>query len=272
MHSGVITLTTDFGNKDYFVASMKGVILSIHPRSQIVDLSHEVDPYNVAAAAYLLKSSYRYFPEGTVHVVVVDPGVGSTRRPILVHGDSNYFVGPDNGVFSYIYREVKSIRIVHLTSQEYFLSPAQQQALPSTTFHGRDIFAPVSAWLVKGIDPLKLGQEIRDPVKLPLAEPGWIDDKTLEGRIVYIDRFGNLITNITRTHLPVANDQTKEVFRIILKGKTIAFKGFYAAGKPGESCALMNSCGHLEVFINLGDARQQLGVLVGELIRVEVKG
>jgi S-adenosylmethionine hydrolase len=275
----IITLTTDFGYKDYFVGSMKGVVLRINPHAQVIDISHEVEPYNVAAAAYLVKASYPYFPEGTIHVVVVDPGVGSTRRPILVEGDGSYFVGPDNGVFTYIYQEVKRVRIIHLTSQEYFFIPAWQKALGST-FHGRDIFAPVAAWLSKGIDPLKFGEEIREPVKLSLAEPRWVEDGTLEGRIIYIDRFGNLITNITRTHYPAANvppkaDETDQwpvtSVKVILKGKVLALKHFYAEGKPGEPCALMNSCGHLEVFINLGNAQQQFQASVGDPVMARVK-
>jgi len=271
----IITLTTDFGYKDYFVGSMKGVILGINPHAQVIDISHEVEPYNVTAAAYLIKASYLYFPKGTIHVVVVDPGVGSTRRSILVEKNGSYFVGPDNGVFSYIYQEAQKIRIVHLTSQEYFLNPTTQR-VPGPTFQGRDIFAPVAAWLSKGIDPLKLGEQIQDPVKLPLAEPRWVNNGTLEGRIIYIDRFGNLITNITRTYFsavspPEADQGPITSGKVILKGKILALKGFYAEGKPGEPCVLMNSCGHLEVFINLGNAQQQFEASVGDSIMVRVK-
>ncbi|MCI0529812.1 MAG: SAM-dependent chlorinase/fluorinase, partial [Nitrospira sp.] len=190
----IITLTTDFGYRDYFVGSMKGIILGINPQAQVVDISHEVEPYSVDPAAYLIKSSYLYFPQGTIHVVVVDPEVGSTRRPILVEADHNFYVGPDNGVFSYIYGEAKKLRIIHITSEEYVLKPSRQMML-GPTFHGRDVFAPVAAWLSKGISPIKFGQEIQDPIRLSLVEPRSGEKGILEGKVIYIDRFGNLVSN-----------------------------------------------------------------------------
>lgn len=268
----IITLTTDFGYKDYFVGSMKGVILSINPEARLVDISHEVEPQNVESAAYLIKSSYPYFPDGTIHVVVVDPGVGSSRRPILVEGESGTFVGPDNGVFCYIYPQLKRLRIFHLTCKDYFYKPAMTASGEvGSTFDGRDIFAPVAAWLSKGVDPVNLGKEIQNPLKLPLAEPRQVESasgaRMLEGRIIYIDRFGNLISNITRDHFVVLNQSPYEgTFQVALKGKILGLKRFYAEGTRGEPCALVNSCGHLEVFIYLGNAQQQLKASVGDSV------
>ncbi|MGH7275298.1 MAG: SAM hydrolase/SAM-dependent halogenase family protein [Nitrospiria bacterium] len=276
MEAPIITLTTDFGYKDYFVGSMKGVILGINPEARIVDISHEVDPQDVDAAAYLIKSSYHYFPAGTIHVVVVDPGVGSPRKPILVVGKRDYFVGPDNGVFSYIYSEIDSLKIIHITSKEYFLKDTWRMGETysgelGSTFHGREIFAPVAAWLSKGIDPANFGGEIQNPVRLPLAEPRPITSpsgqRALEGRVIYIDRFGNLITNITRLHLQVLSPSPKEgTFRINLKGRTFEIKRYYAEGIRGKPVALVNSCGHLEVFIYLGNAHEKLEAAIGDPI------
>jgi S-adenosylmethionine hydrolase len=260
----VITLTTDFGYRDYFVGSMKGIILGINPQCQIVDISHEVEPYSVETAAYLIKSSYLYFPPGTIHVVVVDPEVGGTRRPILVEADQNYYVGPDNGVFSYIYEETKKIRVIHVTAEEYILKP-NREAMLGQTFHGRDVFAPVGAWLSKGISPVKFGQEILDPIRLPLAEPRSGDEGILEGKIIYVDRFGNLISNITRSHFSLCNTPPGEVeFQVLLKGQRLLLKRYYAEGNRQEPCALINSCGHLEIFVYLGNAKQQLRASIGD--------
>ncbi len=260
----IITLTTDFGYQDYFVGSMKGVILGINPHAQVVDISHEVDPYSVETAAYLIKSSYPYFPQGTIHVVVVDPEVGGTRRPILVEGDGNYFVGPDNGVFSTIYEETKKLKIIHLTSEEYILKPSRQMLL-GPTFHGRDIFAPVAAWLSKGVSPAKLGQEIHDPFMMPLAEPRSDEEGILEGKIIYVDRFGNLISNMTRSHFSLLSKSPGDAeFQVHLKSQKLSLKRYYAEGSREEPCALINSCGHVEIFIYLGNAQQQLQASVGD--------
>jgi len=260
----IITLTTDFGYRDYFVGSMKGIILGINPQAQVVDISHEVEPYSVETAAYLIKSSYLYFPQGTIHVVVVDPEVGGTRRPILVEADQNYYVGPDNGVFSYIYGEAKKLRIIHITSEEYVLKPSRQVML-GPTFHGRDIFAPVAAWLSKGTSPLKFGQEIQDPIRLPLAEPRSGEEGILEGKVIYVDRFGNLISNITRSHFSLLISSPGEVeFLVHLKGQKLSLKRYYAEGNRQEPSALINSCGHIEIFVYLGNAQQQLQASVGD--------
>ena len=191
----IITLTTDFGSKDPFVGIMKGVMLNINPLITIIDITHTISPQNILEAAIAVEASFSYFPHKTIHVVVVDPGVGSGRRPLLVSADYHYFIGPDNGVFSRIYKKSESLDVFHVTAEHYFLPQR------SATFHGRDVFAPVAAWLAKGIHVERFGDPITDYVTLPLPAPVFLQENTIEGEVVYIDRFGNLITNIHDTML-----------------------------------------------------------------------
>ena len=207
-----ITLLTDFGTADYFVGAMKGAILSINPQAVIVDITHEIPAQDVAAGAFTLLAAFDTFPEGTVHVAVVDPGVGSERRPIVVSAGNHLFVGPDNGIFTYIYERDSSFEAVHITDEKYFRNPV------STTFHGRDIFAPVAAALSTGSDPAALGPQILDPIRL---------FKSMEPQIIHIDRFGNLITNITR-------DQFKEARRLLLNGTLISAQRNFFGENVGE--------------------------------------
>src|SRR5690242_17396534 len=198
----VITLLTDFGDRDYFVASMKGVILGINPQARIVDISHAVTPHQVEEAAYLVKATYKYFPDGTVHVAVVDPGVGSTRRPLLVTTSRHFFVAPDNGLLSFIYQEETGVEVRQIENKQYRLDSE------GTTFDGRDLFAPAAAWLTKGQQPGSYGKLIQDHVKLPLTEPKW-QGRTLVGTVVYVDHFGNLISNLTPFHVKDVQGKTR---------------------------------------------------------------
>jgi S-adenosyl-L-methionine hydrolase (adenosine-forming) len=238
----VITLLTDFGTADYFVGAVKGAILSVNPSAVIVDITHELPPQDIAAGAFTLLAAYKTFPAGTIHVAVVDPGVGSTRRPIIVSANEQFFVGPDNGLFTYICDREPSHRIFHVTADR-FLRPE-----PSTTFHGRDIFAPVAAALSKGSSLGEFGAEINDEVRLPSLETPL--------RIINIDRFGNCVTNITRDRL---------VREIVVKGTTISeFREFYGEG-PGKSLfAIWGSAGFLEISVNGGSAAQVLGAKCGD--------
>lgn len=243
-----ITLLTDFGTGDYFVGAMKGVILSINPQAVIVDITHELSAQDVAAGAFTLLAAYDTFPDGTIHVAVVDPGVGSERRPIVVNTGNHLFVGPDNGIFTYIYDREPSHQTFHLTSEEYFRQPV------SSTFHGRDIFAPIAGALSTGVDPSSLGPRIADPVRLP---------KSLEPRIIHIDRFGNLITNITR-------DDLKEGTRLVINGKVIsAFRSYFgeSVGAADEPFAIWGSAGFLEIAVNGGSAAEILGSKRGDLVK-----
>jgi S-adenosylmethionine hydrolase len=259
----LITLLTDFGDRDYFVASMKGVILNINPQARIVDLSHQVAPYQVKDAAYLLKSSYRYFPDGTVHVAVVDPGVGSARRPLLVSTSRYFFLAPDNGLLTDIVQEELSVEVRQIQNKQYRLDTE------GATFDGRDLFAPAAAWLTRGQAPGTFGRLIRDVTTLPAHEPAW-EGPTFVGRIVYVDHFGNLISNITSSHLAEIRRYTKRTLVLIrIAGKTIDdLTTCYADGSSDAPRALINSNGHVEVFVKEGSAAHMLNVGRGERMEV----
>lgn len=259
----VITLLTDFGDRDYFVASMKGVILGINPQARIVDLSHKVTPHQIDEAAYLLRASYKYFPDGTVHVAVIDPGVGTLRRPLLVTTSRHFFVAPDNGLLSYIYQEETGIEVRQIENKQYRLDSE------GTTFDGRDLFAPAAAWLTKGQQPGSYGKLIRDYVTLPLTEPERQGD-VLAGKIVYVDRFGNLISNLTPFHVKEIRGRTRRSdVSIRIGGVTIdGLVRSYSQGDAAVPHALINSNGQVEVFIKEGSAADVLKVGKGERIEI----
>lgn len=261
----VVTLLTDFGERDYFVASMKGVILTINPQARIVDLSHQVAPQQVDEAAYLLGGCYRYFPEGTVHVAVVDPGVGTSRRPLLATSSRYFFVAPDNGLLSYVYQDETSVEVRQIENTRYRLEAE------GATFDGRDLFAPAAAWLTRGEAPGSFGRLVCDYVRLPIPEPAW-DGKALVGRMVSVDHFGNLISNVTTLHLKevqgVTRKSTSEV-TIRLGGTVIqGLTASYSAGSRDAAGALINSNGQLEIFLKDGSAAEWLKIGRGERIEV----
>ena len=256
--SALITLTTDFGLEDGYVGTMKGVILGINPRAVIVDLCHEIAPQNVREAAYVLYTAYRYFPPRTVHVVVVDPGVGSERRAIALRTRQAVFVAPDNGVLSYIAAQEEILGIVHLTNARYWLAEV------SSTFHGRDIFAPVAGHLSRGVPFSELGQPIHDIVLLPLSQPESHPDGTLGGHILHVDRFGNCITDVRAEHLPPDGPPTVEVAGRRIMG----VRPTYAVGEEGHLLALISSEGYLEIAVRGGSAAQALGAKAGDEVIV----
>ncbi len=248
----IITLLTDFGLKDPYVGIMKGVILGLNPKAALVDLTHQVGPGDVARAAHILRESFSFFPSGTTHVAVVDPGVGANRKPILVKSRNHFFVGPDNGLFWPIIKTDPKVLLIHLTHKEFFLPHI------SRTFHGRDIFAPVAGHLSLGIDASQMGEIMKDPVTLPDTAPVQRGD-TLLGRVVGIDHFGNVITNIRREDLTrfVKNNQT--VIRV--SEETIeGIKKTYADGEKGKLLALFGSTDHLEIAVNSGRADRVLNL------------
>jgi S-adenosylmethionine hydrolase len=264
--SAIITLTSDFGGKDAFAASVKGVIFKINPQAQIIDVTNEISPQDIWEAAFALKSAYNYFPKGTVHLAVVDPGVGSSRRPIIAVTESYYFVGPDNGLFSLVYQEAERLRVHHITASHYFLPN------PGPTFHGRDIFAPVAAWLAKGIPSGNFGEEITDYIKLNVPAP-----KTtatgIEGHVIHVDRFGNLITNITFKNIQsLAGEEVNSAsVTINLAGRDIkGLKKFYAESAPGEPGAIINGNGMIEIFVFKQNARAVLSSKRGDSVRLTV--
>ncbi|MFH1950551.1 MAG: SAM-dependent chlorinase/fluorinase [Pseudomonadota bacterium] len=259
----IVTLLTDFGYKDPYVAMMKGVILSVNPAARIIDITHDVKAGHITQAAAIIQETYPYFPEGTVHVTVVDPGVGSERRGIALLTRSHLFVGPDNGIFWPIMDAHPDINIIHLTETRYFLPHV------SHTFHGRDIFAPVAGHLSRGVDPFKMGSVIDNPVQLKRPAPYQKGD-TLFGQVVRVDHFGNLITNIHRKEIEGFTGGRTPVIRLgdlIIKGilKTYAQKG------KGETLALFGSSGYLEIGVNLGRAADLLGVDDTKIIGTQVE-
>jgi S-adenosylmethionine hydrolase len=243
-----ITLLTDFGTADYFAGAMKGVILSINPKTVVVDITHEIPAQDVAAGAFTLLAAYDTFPAGTIHVAVVDPGVGSARRPIVVSAGEHVFVGPDNGLFTYIYDRERSFQAFQITASQYFRQPT------STTFHGRDVFAPVAAVLSTGVEPSSLGPPISDPVRLSISDTP---------AIIHIDRFGNLITNITREALP-------EGASLLVNGTLItAFRSFFGEETGAGPFAIWGSAGFLEIAVNGGSAADFLAAKRGDLIEIQ---
>jgi S-adenosylmethionine hydrolase len=264
----LVTLTSDYGARDAFAASIKGVILKINPQVQIIDISNDITPLDIWEGAFTLRSAYKHFPKGTVHLAVVDPGVGSGRRPIIVVTESYYFVGPDNGLFSLIYQDAERLRVHHITSPHYFLPN------PGPTFHGRDIFAPVAGWLAKGIPSGNFGDEITDFTKLNIPVPK-VTPNSIEGHVIHIDRFGNIITNITYNNIqPLLPDGTDPAaVTVNITGKEIkGLKKFYAEAKPGEPGAIINSSGALEIFLFKQNARMTLSVKRGDIVRLAVPG
>jgi S-adenosylmethionine hydrolase len=259
-----ITLTTDFGLNDHFVGAMKGVILAIAPEAQIVDVSHAVQPFDILDGALTISQAYSYFPSGTVHMVVVDPGVGTTRRPIILTGERHLFVAPDNGVLSLIYDREERISVRHVTAEHYFLKER------SNTFHGRDIFSPVAAYLSKGVEPDRFGDEITDYVRFSAPRPKPVDERTLRGVILKVDRFGNLVTNITPQDAPQLFGATPPVFKIVIgtKAQTNRMCTSYAEGAPGEVFGILGSMGFLEIAANRASAFQLCGAGKGSEVMI----
>ncbi len=263
----IITLTTDFGLNDHFVGTMKGAILSLAPEAEIVDICHSVQAFDILDGALTLAQAYSYFPVRTVHVVVVDPGVGSGRRPILASSERQNFVAPDNGVLSLIYAREERLSVRHITSEHYFLQPL------SNTFHGRDIFAPVAAYLAKGVDHEKFGDEITDFVRFNAPRPKVIDPKTIRGVVLKVDRFGNLVTNITPQDVPLLFQAQPPAFKIVVgKSEVTSMKTNYAEGAPGEVFGILGSMGYLEIASNRGAAAQLVSAGKGAEVNVVFEG
>lgn len=263
----IVTLTTDFGLNDHFVGTMKGVILNIAPEAEIVDLNHAVQAFDVLDGALTIAMSYSYFPVGTIHVVVVDPGVGTARRPILLSTETHYFVAPDNGVLSLVYNREERLRVRHITGEHYFLRPV------SNTFHARDVFAPVAGWLAKGVDGAKFGDEITDYVRFNAPKPKTVDAQTMRGVVLKVDRFGNLITNFTPKDVPVLFEDNPPSFRIqVGKSEITEIHANYAGGAPNEVFGILGSMGYLEIAANRASAAQIIGTGKGSEVNVILEG
>jgi S-adenosylmethionine hydrolase len=254
----IITLTTDFGHDDPYVAVMKGVILGINPSVDIIDICHTIKPQNIAQAAYILNTSSRYFPKGTIHVVVVDPGVGTERRALLVVSPEAIFLGPDNGVLSYVMEEAQpEVEVIALTNTRFWLTPL------SNTFHGRDVFAPVAAHLSLGTSPGEFGEAIQSLSLTPVSRPLMGEDGVLIGHVIYVDWFGNLITDIRQADLPEGR------LFVEIGGHIIDdLSQTYDEGE--ELLAIMGSDNRLEVSVKKGSAAGFLRAGVGDEVKVGI--
>jgi S-adenosylmethionine hydrolase len=260
----VVTLVSDFGHRDPFVGIMKGVILGICPEAVIVDLCHEVEAYDILGGSFLLQSAARFFPPGTIHVAVVDPGVGGARRPLLGLIGEQLFVAPDNGILSYSmdHGPIREVRAI--TASEYFLHPV------SASFHGRDVFAPVAGHLAAGAPSERFGPKIADAVRLDIPRARLEPSGILSGHVIWIDRFGNCVTSITRTDLEKLPAGPKEGIRAFLGERSLGpVVGCFGDVGPGGRGGLVGSTGHLELFSNQGNLAREWGAKPGEAVRLE---
>jgi len=242
---------------------MKGVILDIVPEAAIVDISHAVQAFDVLDGALAISQAYSYFPPRTVHVVVVDPGVGTTRRPILASSDAYHFVAPDNGVLSMVYAREERIQVRHITSDHYFRQPVSQ------TFHARDVFAPVAAYLAKHVDSHKFGDEIEDYVRFAAPKPKAAGENRMRGVVLKVDKFGNLITNVTPADVPALFAAKPGAFKIVVGNREItAIHSSYAEGAQGEVFGILGSMGYLEIVANRAAAAQITGAGKGSEVTI----
>jgi len=259
MASPIVTLTTDFGARDNYAAAMKAVMLNINPDINIVDITHEVRRQDILEACFIIANTYHYFPNWSIHVVVVDPTVGSNRRPLVASINGHHFIAPDNGVLSGLYQDPDDISVHEINAEHYYLRPL------SSTFHGRDIFAPVAAWLAKGIELENFGEKIDDYVDLKLPAPVVGEEGELEGEVVHIDSFGNLITNVTRAQFEEMLEQAENhKFELKIGDATLSdLKRFYAECEKGSPAALFGSTSQLEVAAKQKSASDLLGLEKG---------
>ena len=258
----LITLLTDFGLADHYVAAMKGVILGICPDARLVDISHEIKPFAIAEAAFTLSQAYPCFPAGATHLVVVDPGVGSSRRPLLAEADGHRFIGPDNGVLTFPLDRDSGAQIRHITAGAWFRQPV------SKTFHGRDIFAPVAAHLASGVTASEFGGLISDPVRLDFGPPVQIEANFIEAQVLYVDRYGNIVTGIRTSDVPkIASCR----FEMKLGSQVVShYQSVYADAPAGIPFVIEGSSGYLEVSIGQGNAALAMGVSTGSKVTLRL--
>ena len=262
----IIALFTDFGTRDAYVAQLKGVILSLHPTVQLIDLTHAVEAFDVRAAAYLLDAAARYFPAGTIFVAVVDPGVGTARRPLLLATQADkFYVGPDNGLCTRVIEREGLKEAYVLTQSAYFLRQV------SATFHGRDIFGPVAAHLARGVEPAQFGPRIEEVVRLPYTRPQRVGE-TITGEVLHLDHFGNIATNIPAAMCTDFAPGQRVACTCADYTQVISFVETYGAGPQDALVCLINSNGEFEIALPHGAASAQLGVKVGERVIVERYG
>jgi len=259
----LVTLTTDFGLNDYFVGTIKGVILNINPSALIVDICNSIQSFDVLDGALTIAQAYSYFPVDTLHVVVVDPGVGSERRPLLITTEKHMFLAPDNGVMSLVYERAERLSVRHITASHYFLQPISQ------TFHGRDVFAACAGWLSKGVEAPKFGDEITDFLRFSAPKPKPVGEKAFKGVVLKSDKFGNLITNFTPIEVPQLFTAEPPAFRIqVGKAEVTKIRTAYAQGQPGELFGILGSMGYLEISANRAAANRLVGADKGSEVNI----
>ena len=262
MNRPVITLLTDFGTSDHYVGAMKGVMLGICPDAQLVDITHEIRPYQIADAAFTLSQAWPYFPAGSIHLIVVDPGVGSSRRPLVAEADGHIFVAPDNGVLTLVQNSAAGFNARQISAERFFRQPV------SRTFHGRDIFAPVAAHLAQGVRPEEFGNRIGDPVTLPFANPLRTGPESWTGTVLHVDRFGNIVTNF---RWPVFSEVVRTRFEIGISASRVnVYYANYSSAAQGEFFVINGSSGYLEISSNQQDAASLLAVSAGSEIKLRL--
>jgi S-adenosylmethionine hydrolase len=260
MPAPVITLLTDFGSSDHYAAAMKGVMIGICPEARLIDISHDVAPFAVTEAAYTLAQAWTCFPTGTIHLVVVDPGVGSARRPVLAEAGGHMFVAPDNGVLTMVLDAAPEHSVREITAANYFREPV------SRTFHGRDIFAPVAAHLAQGVPPASFGARIDDALRLGLGKPVPTSEGNWMGVVLRIDRFGNVVTNFDWASFHWVAERS---FNLQMGWRSVRrYCSSYTAAQPGELFVIKGSGGCLEVSANQGNAAKILGVETGKEVAI----
>ncbi len=259
MKQQIITLTTDFGTKDGYIGAVKGVIKRINPEAEIVDITHDIEPFDILGAAFTLNNFYRYFPQNTIHLVVVDPGVGSKRQPILIQTEDFFFVGPDNGVFTFVLQSDRITEIINLSNDQYFLSQL------SGTFHARDVFAPVAAYLSLGVDIKEFGTPASECFKLVIPQPQ-SSKKGIVGEIIHIDNFGNLITNIDADSI-----RTKRLIIEVRKKKINRISQSYFDIPKKKVGVVIGSSGFLEIAMNQGNVSKILKANIGTPVKISLK-
>jgi S-adenosylmethionine hydrolase len=252
----IVTLLTDFGLRDHFAAAMKGVMLSLNPELTLVDISHLVVPQDIFSGAFILGQAWSYFPAGTIHLAVIDPGVGTARKPLAAAAGGHFFVAPDNGLLSYVMHGREDVSAYEITADHYFRKPV------SASFHGRDVFAPIAAWISREIPLHQLGPALSNPVRLSIPFPKKVRDNLIQGTILAVDQFGNLTTNLITAELP-------RWAKIVAGQKEITnLHRTFGEGKPGELFVIPGSTGYLEIVVREGSAASLLGIKSGAPVGV----
>jgi S-adenosylmethionine hydrolase len=263
----LVSLTTDFGLKDPYVGQLKAALLTVCPDVVIVDVTHEIEKYNVAMGGIILASTVRFFPEGSIHVGVVDPGVGGPRRPIIMETERSMFVGPDNGLLAMAAEQEGIKHVFEITEKRYMRREV------SRTFHGRDVFAPVAGHLANGVNPRSVGKEVKDYTPLRIPRPT-VERGLMEAQVLYVDSFGNVVTNVKKTDLEEAGLNVNDEVKIEVKSKVVkaSVKEAYYEAERGKPVLLLGSQGFVEIALREGSAAKLLKLSSGEKLWVKLKG